>query len=307
MGVAPPEFAKQKRIMKLTEFFATVYRPLRLRGGSMNTTRLYDQAITRFREFLGHEPTLADLNDLAVAGFLEHRRSQGKSPYTVERERSCLNAMWNLAARRGMTPTWPEVPPGKLPQRTPEAWSLDEMRRLFVAARETHGWVNGVPANVFWPALLAVAWETGERISAILSAKKSDFRPPNLLIRAEGRKGGVVDKMFRLTPATCHRVELAADHHEATILYWPGAHSSLWGAWKRLVQRAGLEIGRGTGFHKIRRSAASHYAHLGGDASKFLGHASPELASRWYLDPLVTNAGQPAPCDVLPRIDLAAG
>ena len=302
-GRGQPTPLTDRRPSTMQQFFETVYRPLRLRGGSFRTTALYEQLIKRFSEYLGHPATMDDLNDLAVAGFLEHRRSMGRSPFTVERERSGLIALWNLAARRGIKKTWPEVPAGKLPRRTPNAWTLPEMQRLFKTARETKGWVNGVKANVFWPALLAVLWETGERIGAVMSARKSDFRPPHLLIRAEARKGGRDDLMHVLTPATCHRVELAMAHDEPTIFFWSGAHSGLWSGWKRLVQRAGLPIGRDCGFHKIRRTAASYLAQKGGNATEFLGHRSPELAAKWYLDPIVTHAGQPAPCDVLPRID----
>jgi integrase len=298
---APPKNVGKSGGMK--QFFDEVYRPLRLRDGSFRTVALYGNLFRRLAEHLGRPPTLDDLNDLAVSGFLAARKDAGRSPYTVARERSQLIALWNVAARRGMVDRWPEVPPPRLPHKSPEAWTVAEMHRLFDAARTARGWVNGVRANVWWPALIAVLWETGERISAILATRKADYRRPHLIVRASSRKGGLDDKIFKLTPGTCHRLELAMAHDQPKIFYWPGCHSGLWGAFKRLVQRAKLDIGRGSGFHKIRRSAASHYAAAGGDATEFLGHRSPELANRWYLDPLVTRAGKPEPCDVLPRID----
>ena len=287
----------------LHTFFEAVYRPLRLRGGSPRTAKIYTGLIKRFSEYLGRPARLADFDDLTVAGFLEHRRAKGLSPFTVERERSGLVALWGLAARRGLVSQWPEVPPAKLPRRAPEAWTVPQMHQLFSTARNAPGWVNGVPANEFWAALLAVLWETGERISAVLAATKADYHRPTVLIRGESRKGGIADRVYTLSPATCHRLELAMDHRQPTIFFWPGCHSALWGAWKRLVQRAGLPAGRGSGFHMVRRSAASHLAAHGGDATEFLGHRSPELARKWYLDPRITRAGKPSPADVLPRID----
>ena len=287
----------------MEEFFEKVYRPLRLRDGSVNTFRLYRQVIHRFSEYLQRPATLDDLNDLAVAGFLLHRQDQGRAAWTIARERSMLVALWNLAARRGMVATFPEVTPCKTPLRVPKAWTITQVKTLFAAAVNKSGWVGPVRSNVWWPALLAVLWETGERISAVMAAKRVDFQEPWLTIQPEDRKGGLAARTYKLSPATCHRLKLASDHREPQLFYWPRCHATLWSAWSRLVQAAGLPTGRGTGFHMIRRSAASHLAAQGGDATKFLGHRSPELAGRWYVDPTIAEAGRPQPVDLLPRID----
>ena len=237
----------------LHTFFEAVYRPLRLRGGSPRTAKIYTGLIKRFSEYLGRPARLADFDDLTVAGFLEHRRAKGLSPFTVERERSGLVALWGLAARRGLVSQWPEVPPAKLPRRAPEAWTVPQMHQLFSTARNAKGWVNGVPANEFWAALLAVLWETGERISAVLAATKADYHRPTVLIRGESRKGGIADRVYTLSPATCHRLELAMDHRQPTIFFWPGCHSALGGACNRLAHRAALPAGRGSGLNMVRR------------------------------------------------------
>ncbi len=49
--------------MTLNQFFTDFYRPLRLRGRSQNTSRLYGCTIRCFGKFLGREPQLADIAD----------------------------------------------------------------------------------------------------------------------------------------------------------------------------------------------------------------------------------------------------
>jgi integrase len=55
-------------------------------------------------------------------------------------------------------------------------------------------------------------------------------------------------------------------------------------------------------FHAMRRTAASHFAAAGGDASHFLGHSSPRITEKYYLDPRIADTG-PQPCDVLPGVN----
>jgi site-specific recombinase XerD len=94
--------------MLLKDLFDGMYRPLRLRGRSANTTRLYGCTIRAFGRWLGYEPTVDDLTDLMLSQYLDHRASD-HSPYTAEKERSQLCSLWRFAADRGIVPTRPEV------------------------------------------------------------------------------------------------------------------------------------------------------------------------------------------------------
>lgn len=284
--------------MTLRTLFADFYRPLRLRGRSANTARLYGCTIRAFERWLRYDPTLADLTDLTISRFLEYRATY-RSPYTAEKERTQLLSLWRFAADRGFLKDRPCVPPAPLPERIPTAWTLDQLQSLMRSAAATRGFVGKVAAGVWYAALLSVLWETAERIGAILQCRAEDFADPVLTVRAEYRKGGKRDRVYRLSPETCAIVSQARG--EKNVFDWPLSHEYLWTKYRDVVARAGLGHGRKCGFHQLRRSAASHFAALGGDAVKLLDHSSPRITHRWYLDRRLTDK-DPPPCEVLPKI-----
>jgi integrase len=193
----------------------------------------------------------------------------------------------------------PEVPPAPLPDRVPRAWTLGELGSIYRAAAATRGYVGDVPAGVWFSALVSVLWETAERIGAVLECRPDDLDAPTLHVRAEYRKGRKRDRVYRLTQRTCGLLQQACGRHR--LLEWPRSHTLLWGKYADVVARAGLGRGRHLSFHALRRSAASHYAALGGDPVQLLDHSSPRITHRWYLDRRLTDRG-PAPCDVLPEL-----
>lgn len=284
--------------MTLDELFSSHYRPLRLRGRSANTARLYGCTIRAFERWLRYVPTVDDLTDLTISRYLEHRASY-RSPYTAEKERTQLLSLWRFAADRGIVPDRPCVPPAPLPDRIPQAWSVEQLQSLMRAAAATPGRIGSIPAGIWYPALLSVLWETAERIGAILACQPRDFDGAFLNVRAEYRKGGKRDKAYRLSPATCELLAQARGTHR--LFDWPLSRVYLWSRYRDVVARAGLGHGRKCGFHQLRRSAASHYAAAGGDPVKLLDHSSPRITNRWYLDRRMTDREPPA-YEVLPRL-----
>ena len=119
--------------MTLTAFLETVYVPLRLRGRSPESVRLLRHAITQFSRFLGRTAVLEDLDDLVVSQWLTAMAGK-KSPNSVARERSGILALWNLAQGRGLVKLRPTVAPELIPQKTPRAFTADELARLAASA-----------------------------------------------------------------------------------------------------------------------------------------------------------------------------
>lgn len=287
--------------MTLTAFLETVYIPLRLRGRSPESVRLLRHAITQFSKWMGRPATLDDLEDLVVSQWLA-AMAEKKSPNSVARERSGILAIWNLAQGRGLVRLRPTVAPELIPQRTPRAFTEDELRRLAVSARRASGWVGPIPAEVFFPALMAVGLETGERINAILQTPKHCWQRPSLLVPAAIRKGRRQERVYELSPEASGLVDAVSLHDGPTVFWWVSSDTALRKRWKTITRRAGLGDGRDVQFHALRRSTASHLSAEGLDATAYLGHSSDRITRRSYLDPRVVDAKRPKAWQSLPRV-----
>jgi integrase len=84
------------------------------------------------------------------------------------------------------------------------------------------------------------------------------------------------------------------------IFRWDRAPTHLWCRFGDVVKKAGLDNGRRSKFHQLRRCAATHYAAAGGNATLLLDHSSPKI-TKAYGDIRMIDQGIPA-CDVLPKI-----
>ena len=289
--------------MPMYTFLHTIYVPLRLRGRSPNSVRLLNHAIRQFSRFLGRDAVLADFDDLTVSQYLTER-GRHLSPYSVERERSGLLAMWRLAADRRLVDTRPCVQAELLPERTPRAFTVDELGRLFDSCQAEKGYIGPIPAGVFFVALAAALYESGERVAAMLATPRECWAAPFLRVPAGIRKGRRVERIYELTTDTAALVDTVAKHPHATVFHWPHDSSMIYYHWERITRRAGLGGGRDTKFHCLRRTTASHLAAACGvdAATRYLSHSSDRVTRRSYIDPRIVGAAGVKPIDALPKI-----
>jgi integrase len=286
--------------MLLSTFLDSVYVPLKLRGRSPESVRLLRHAIRQFSLHLGRDATLEDFDDLTVSQFLAARAAR-LSPNSVARERSGLLAMWNLAQARGLVRLRPLVAPELIPERTPRAFTAEELGRLWTSCGQVRGYVGPVRAGVWFQALLGVLFYSGERITAVMRVQKTGWSRPWLAVPAEARKGSRKPATYAMPDHVANLVDQVSQHDAQSLFYWPASDTALRERWKVITRRAGLGDGPEVQFHALRRSFASHLSAAGGDAREALGHSS-EKVTRRYLDPRITQAGQPAPWQLLPRI-----
>lgn len=281
--------------MLVDQLLRDVYAPLK--GVSDRTITLYDYTIRAYGEFLGRPAEIADLEELSVARFLAHRLRE-RSVATAAKDRAQLRALWEFAARRGLTPLWPQMRRIRVPERVPVCWLSDEMQRLLEAAEAREGSIAGVPARLWWRSALLTCYEVGERIAAILAVEWRDVSPAGILFRAEGRKGKTRD-IWRPISTECYEAIQATKTGRVLVWEWDRCPTNLWRHLGKICEAAGLPNDRGSKFHRIRKTHASYAAAAGLDAQRLLDHASP-TTTRAYLDPRVV-AGQNAAA-ALPRI-----
>lgn len=283
----------------LESFLDDVYAPLK--SLDERTISLYRYTIGPFSDFLGHPATLGDLEELKVARFLASRvRTRAAS--TAAKDRSNLRALWELAARRKLVDTWPSIPMVKVPERVPEAWLTDEMQKILDSASYETTFYCEIPAAKWWRALLLLAYDTGERCSAMLSLRWRAFRGSHILYEAESRKGKRRDILRDISIETADAMlAIKGDRRpEDPIFPWPFQRTYVWKRLGAILDRAGLPSGRKDKFHRIRKTTASYYEAAGGSAQRLLDHVDP-ATTRKYLDPRIVK-GVSAP-DVLPRLN----
>lgn len=292
----------------LRQFFDATYRPLRLRGRSNRTSLLHYAAISQYSRWLSAEgiapeAQICHLDELLLARYLE-ARGRVRSPYTVERERSSLMALARLAWERRVPglERMPTCPPSVLPDRVPTAWTEEQLQRLWAAALAAPGRIGRIPASLYWPATIRLAYETGERCGALFATPRSDYLRPTLTVQPQARKGGRRGRIYQLSGDLCDLLDAMGGYGYEMLLPWPLAATYRYRRLQAILAAAGLS-GKRLAFHQLRRSAISHIAAAGGDPVAFAGHASPAVTSRWYLDPRMAERG-PAPHELLPRLDV---
>ena len=278
----------------LESFYRDQYQPLKLRSRSANTKRLYEFSIRNFTRFLGREALLSDFNDETVSRLICWMIERGRSPYTANKERSQLLAIWRFAARKQIVSEWPDVEPEIQPVRVPRAWTGDELARLFAACWDTPGAIGRVPARLWWYGLHLVGWDSGERITPLLKLRRSWLSVETGMLRvpAEVRKGRRADRLYVLHPQTCDVLRQLLTFSGDLIFDWPHAKTHIYHHYDKIQLRAGLPVGREFRFHCLRKAVASHGKAAGLDPQELMGHIDGRTTQR-YLDPQIC-AGKPA-------------
>ena len=284
--------------MLLSAFLEDTYAPLR----QLAPKAIYQYRLTlrRFEEFLGRPPEVADLTDLQVQRFAQARKLS-TSASTGKKDRTHLQALANLAARKRLLPEFLALPPMRAPGRAPRAYTAVEVAKLIRAAKALPGLVGSVKRGIWWATLLRAMWETGERIGAHRELRWGDVDLDDCWITfpAEARKGHVRDIRRRISPELAGWLRTFAGSERALVWTWPGCETAIWNTFNRLCKRLGITA---RGFHGFRKASATYVAMAGGDPTAHLDHSDPRLAKRHYLDESIMP-GQSA-LDFLPPLDL---
>ncbi|MDM4014677.1 tyrosine-type recombinase/integrase [Roseiconus lacunae] len=286
--------------MTLSTLLDDHYIPARLVGKSKNTIRLYRVCIRNFSKWLGRDAVVADLTTQTIGKYLQHSiENTSLSPHTIEKEAAEFRAFSTFCARRGWLRSCPDIPSINCPKRVPEAWTDEELVRLMNACENAVGDVGSVPASHWWPALVSLIYDCGERISAVLSIEKTDIGSDGwLTVRGEYRKGKTRDKRYKLRPETLERIHRMKVTSGA-VFAWPMHPNYIYTRFDEILKAAGLPATRRDKFHKIRRTTASNFEAAGGNATRLLDHTDRRTTEA-YLDPRALKEIHPA--DIVPGI-----
>lgn len=288
--------------LPLLRFFLESFAPLKLRSRSPRTKQLYLSSIRTFGKFLERPATCADLTDDMVSRFLLWFREKGRSPYSVNKEHANLTAIWRFAFRRKVVDAWPTVERDVEPERIPQAWTHADLTAILTAIRAEPGEVAGVPAAKWWRALHLLAWDTGERIGAILQVtrKNVDLREGYVLFPAETRKGGRKSRLAKIRAVTMAALREIWEPAREKMFPWELSATYIYHRYERILRRADLPCDAKSKFHRIRKSVGSYLKVQGVNVTEFFGHSSARVTEA-YIDPRIAKDVQAS--DILPPID----
>ena len=212
------------------------------------------------------------------------------APQTVQNHRRMLCTLRRAALRGNLLvdDCTGEIRRVKCPRPLPRAWSHEEIRRLIQAAGEMPGGTKRCRWKILLPAWILVAYSSGLRLGDMLTLRHDSVRGNKVaLVMAKTGRPHVI------------MLDSAALQAIASLpISGPLIFGGLVGrcvlirAFRRLVKRAGMS---GSG-RVLRRSSATYAAIAGMSPSDHLGHMTPGLAARCYVDPvLVAELKNPVP------------
>lgn len=280
-----------KLSMPLAQFFEEVYRPRRLVQATPASAYNYSWAIKTLERFLDRPATLADLNEETAMQFVSGMLKEGRAVVSVN---GLVNHLKTLALfarkKRYIEIDLSEVDSLRVPKQLPTAWTVAEMEGILKSCAARTGRVSGVAAAAWWTALVLVGFDTGIRRRALFAIRFNDLDFEHFVLRvpAESMKT-LVAQSFKLHPQTIEAILATVPPDRELVFPLGCAICTIETRWKEILIDAGLDCGRREGFHKLRRTCASHIAAKLGEAmaQKQLGHSDPSCIKR-YIDPTFT-------------------
>lgn len=182
----------------------------------------------------------------------------------------------------------------------PEAWTVEEVRRLLGHLTILGGELAGRPASDWWLSLVMTIYWTGTRIGAMLGVEVADYQRGIGLVARKQKNGR--QQWHRLPQSCCEAIERILPE-SGSIWHWPMHRNTLFTRFRAYVEAAGLPCPRSGRnlFHRLRRTTASYCAAVDpGIAQRQLDHSSLRVTQASYIDPRIARPVSAA--DVLPEV-----
>lgn len=265
------------------------------RGIAKQTTWQLLYAVRSLETFLGREPTPADLADLPINRWLAWLVASPISPHTAKSKRRGIMTIWRYAAELRLCRLPERVRPVKAPREQPIAWTREELSRLLAAASLKTGTLKrfrAVKAADYWRAYILVGYYSGLRLGDLLALRFDAIEANGCATVIQAKTG---------MPVTCHmppdaiRALDAIRRPAREVVFGIMHRATIQETFRWLVRSASLK-----GSTKRLRSSGATWleATNPGGAMAFLGHRTPGLAYRHYVDPRMIASRPPTP----PRI-----
>lgn len=282
---------------QLWDLCADTYFPRRLKIRSEQTRNHYRGAIKAFADFLGRQPTIDDLNDDTVTLWLSDMLTRGESaesPRSVETSTSkagCIITLWRFLAHRRVVDPFPtvELPAG--PEPSPIALDEAQLRRLFEAAQCRPGFVAGIPARYWWPALFGFVFSTSERRGGTMATRWEWVSIDNqvAVIPAAVRKGKRKTATYPLWEETCWLLARIVEPRRDLVFPWDKSEASFYKHYGKILVDAQIPNDRRHKLQGLRVTHNTWHKVFTGRHSPLLMHSSSATSERHYEDRRMTT------------------
>jgi len=286
--------------MKLSEFADLYIRTRRLSSGSIGQIR---NAVADVAQVLG-EVQIAEFSELRIYRLYEELISadmaRTRPARTLKWLHTLLNEAWRMRLVDDLPRAWPKA---REPRRMPDAWTPQQVGRLYHVAVEQPGRIGPHRAGDWWRAFLCVSWDTGLRVSQTMSLRLEDvdFDRRFLLVRYRPNSKSTHDQIKPLSTPTVEAVRAIATPARERLFdwpEWPRSRRDFFSTFRYLCLLAGIPCPRnqhGELTHKLRRSSTTMAALKSlEEARRHAGHTRVETTLRHYVDPRVATPGSPA-------------
>ena len=251
-------------------------------------------AVGKFDKFLGRPATLADLQAPTVNDWLQSLEAGGLSPKTVRNNRGRILALWNDALDEGVIDNEPRrLRKVKIPRFIPVAWSPEEISRLLAAARKAPGQFlkSRVVRAKFWEAFVLVQWDTALRLGDVIALETATVDGQAVFRIVQSKTGDIVTCQLR--PETVEAIAATFPPERKRVFGDVLSRNRILTGFRRLVEAAGLTTANGSTRMLRRASATAIEALHPGAAMRHLGHRTPGLAYKHYVDPRFISEAKP--------------
>lgn len=210
------------------------------------------------------------------------RRLSVAAPVTVAPQRSIVVSLWLFALDRGLVNTMPRgLVKIKVARKPTRAWTLEQcctaVKGTLQLGREKLR--SGAPVGLFLRCWILLGYETGARQGDIWTLRGEDFAE-GAVQWLQHKTGEPIWKV--LSPACWDAAtEMLALSHDGTVIGWSIQKEGGYKRMRRYLNSLGL-----LGSSKwLRRSGATHIEmRQPGKAKLHLGHKTPGMAERFYID-----------------------
>jgi|SRR6185503_1999540 len=258
------------------------------RGLCVKAAYFLRHTVTIFDSWLGYQSTSADLEEDRVSSWIAWLE-QRYSPRTRSGLRSNLICLWRFLAE------FKEVAwPGRLrkapkPEPQPVAWTLDELRKLRLAAMAASGFIkNGASRRLYLVTLLDAAYESGLRRGDLWRLEQSSFLSNGVIVLRQNKTGWPHEP--QVNQETLNAIRLLPGQNP---LKWPGTEKGFYECWRIWMLRPS-GVRRGV-LQQIRRTGATQLESIRpADTQRYLGHKTAEM-KKHYIDRSQAYGPSPQP------------